>query len=232
MSPLQLANFSINFVFQPMFGKSGELLAVECLSRITANHQGTTISPEFFFQSVTPAMSIDILKAQIALIESYRDWFIRHNVIVTVNVDDKSLDFVNENYLSESNAFAGFIHFEVNESSDSLVPEQNQATVFHKQRTFWLDDFGSGLSGFSAFFENQFRYIKIDRFLFWNFMSKPGGSQLMAALLNFFSLNNCNVIVEGIETDQHEEWLSGMPYYALQGKRWKELTIEELCCAA
>lgn len=48
MSPLQFANFSINFVFQPMFGKTGELLAVECLSRITANHQGTTISPEFF----------------------------------------------------------------------------------------------------------------------------------------------------------------------------------------
>lgn len=62
MSPLQFACFLINLIFQPMFGKTGELLAVEYLSRITANHQGTTSSPAFFFQNVTPAMSIDILK--------------------------------------------------------------------------------------------------------------------------------------------------------------------------
>ncbi|WP_294912487.1 EAL domain-containing protein [Tatumella sp. UBA2305] len=232
MIPLKLANFSINFVFQPMFGKTGELLAVECLSRITANNQGTAISPEFFFQNLTPGMSIDILKAQIALIESYREWFVSNDVIVTLNVDDKSLEFVNKHYLSRDKDALSFIHFEVNESSDSLVAEPNQSPVFLKKQTVWLDDFGSGLSGFSAFFDNQFRFIKIDRFLLWNFMSKPGGSQLMDALLNFFALNNCNVVVEGIETDHHEQWLSQMPYYALQGKLWKELTIEELCRAA
>lgn len=126
--------------------------------------------------------------------------------MVMVNIDDKSLDFTNEHYLSEGNAFTGFIPFEMNKSLDSLVPEPDQAPVFHKQRTFRLDNFGSGLSGSSAVLDNLFRYIKIDRFLFWNFMSKPGGSQLMGTLLNFFSLNNCNVVVEIIETEQYQKW--------------------------
>ncbi len=32
-------NNGINYVFQPMFAKSGQLLAVECLSRFTFNSE-------------------------------------------------------------------------------------------------------------------------------------------------------------------------------------------------
>lgn len=65
-------------------------------------------------------------------------------------------------------------------------------------------------------------------FLLWDFMKKSGGEGLMRALLRFFYLNHYKVIIEGVETPEHKKWLDEMPYYALQGKLWKESSIKDL----
>ncbi|MEX7639699.1 EAL domain-containing protein, partial [Serratia marcescens] len=44
----------------------------------------------------------------------------------------------------------------------------------------------------------------------------------------FFYLNHYKVIIEGVETPEHKKWLDEMPYYALQGKLWKESSIKDL----
>ena len=50
----------------------------------------------------------------------------------------------------------------------------------------------------------------------------------MDALVTFFSRNHHNVIIEGVESEAHKEWLQGMEWFAIQGHYWKEVSIEKL----
>lgn len=40
-------------------------------------------------------------------------------------------------------------------------------------------------------------------------MRKESGRQLMDALVTFLSRNHHNVIIEGVESEAHKEWLQG-----------------------
>ncbi|WP_431223074.1 hypothetical protein ACQ86O_23420 [Serratia sp. L9] len=68
-------NSGINYVFQPMFAKSGQLLAVECLSRFAFNSAFAHFSPEQFFQQADRETRIEILLAQVDLIARNKAWF-------------------------------------------------------------------------------------------------------------------------------------------------------------
>ncbi|HFK7185125.1 TPA: EAL domain-containing protein [Serratia odorifera] len=221
-------NNGIYFVFQPMFGRTGQLLAVECLSRFTFDSEYAHFSPEQFFQHADSAMRVGILLEQVELIEKYQSWFDKNQVIVTLNVDDATLHSLASSQLAERIRAVHCIHFEISESATRLVKDRVHGDPLLNGYSFWLDDFGSGYAGFSALYNSQFRFVKLDRFLLWNFMKKPGGEGLMRALLRFFYLNHYKVIIEGVETTDHKKWLDEIPYYALQGKLWKESNIKDL----
>jgi EAL domain-containing protein (putative c-di-GMP-specific phosphodiesterase class I) len=59
-------------------------------------------------------------------------------------------------------------------------------------------------------------------------MQKESGRPLMDALVTFLSRNNHNVIIEGVESEAHKNWLQGMEWFAIQGHYWKEVSIEQL----
>ncbi|NLU15634.1 MAG: EAL domain-containing protein [Serratia liquefaciens] len=221
-------NNGINYVFQPMFAKSGQLLAVECLSRFTFNSEYAHFSPEQFFRTADSETRIEILLDQVSLIEKYNHWFHDNQVIATLNVDDHSLRSLANSHFAERISATRCIHFEISENSTRLVKDRVHGDPSLKSYSFWLDDFGSGYAGFSALYNSQFRFVKLDRFLLWDFMKKSGGEGLMRALLRFFYLNHYKVIIEGVETPEHKKWLDEMPYYALQGKLWKESDIKDL----
>ncbi|CAI0727002.1 Cyclic di-GMP phosphodiesterase YhjH [Serratia entomophila] len=221
-------NNGINYVFQPMFAKNGQLLAVECLSRFTFNSEYAHFSPEQFFRHADSETRIGILLDQVNLIDKYKHWFYENQVIATLNVDDYSLQsLANSRFAERINAMR-CIHFEISENSTRLVKDRVHGDPSLNSYSFWLDDFGSGYAGFSALYNSQFRFVKLDRFLLWDFMKKSGGAGLMRALLRFFYLNHYKVIIEGVETPEHKKWLDEMPYYALQGKLWKESSIMDL----
>lgn len=77
--------------------------------------------------------------------------------------------------------------------------------------SFWLDDFGARDANFSVLQNNQFNFIKLDRFLLRDFMKKYDGEGLMRALLRFFYLNHYQVITEWIEIPEQKTWLDDMP---------------------
>ena len=91
-----------------------------------------------------------------------------------------------------------------------------------------LDDFGSGYAGINAIRGYHFDYVKIDKDFFWHLMRKESGRQLMDALVTFLSRNHHNVIIEGVESEAHKEWLQGMEWFAIQGHYWREVSIEQL----
>ncbi len=72
-------------------------------------------------------------------------------------------------------------------------------------------------AGINAIRGYHFDYVKIDKDFFWHLMRKESGRQLMDALVTFLSRNHHNVIIEGVESEAHKEWLQGMEWFAIQG---------------
>ncbi|HBZ0925302.1 TPA: EAL domain-containing protein [Klebsiella pneumoniae] len=216
---------SISFVFQKMYSPQGELVAVECLSRI--NHG--SLSPESFFRHADTTLREYIFMEQLALIEKHQNWFIKNNIIATVNVDDDTLSLLRQSAVRERTEQLGFIHFEVKENSSVLLDNSSfNGNELPQLSTLWLDDFGSGYAGLNAIRHYHFDYIKIDRHFLLYLMRKDSGRQLMDALVTFLAKNNHKVIIEGVESLAHKRWLHGMDWYAIQGHYWEEVSIDQL----
>ena len=222
---LSCKDMSIRYVFQKMYSPVGELVAVECLSRISHD----SLSPESFFRHADITLREWIFMEQLALIEKHQNWFIKNNVIATVNVDDDTLSLLCQSAVRERTEQLGFIHFEVNENASFLL---DNSSLYRNEllqlSTLWLDDFGAGYAGLNAIRHYHFDYIKIDRGFFLYLMRKDSGRQLMGTLITFLAQNNHKVIIEGIESLAHIRWLHGMDWYAIQGHYWEEVSIEQL----
>lgn len=224
-SNLSCKDISIRYVFQKMYSPQGVLVAVECLSRFDLG----SLSPEYIFRHSGINLRERIFMEQLALIEKHRAWFIKHNVIATINVDDDTLTLLYQPAVKEIIKQLGFIHFEVNEHSRALLDNTSlDGSNKSNSSTFWLDDFGSGHAHMSAIRHYHFDYVKIDKDFFWYLIRKDSGRQLMDALVTFLTKNKHNVIIEGVECIAHKDWLSDMCWFAVQGHYWEEVSIEQL----
>ena len=221
---LSRSDISVRYVFQKMFSPEGTLVAVECLSRF--DH--ISVSPEDFFRYASAELRESIFMEQLALIDKHKQWFNIHGISATINVDDHILNVLLRPEVKALVEHIGCVHFEVTEASNKLL--NNALATWGKAHstTLWLDDFGSGNANINAFRGYHFNYVKIDKDFFWHLMKKESGRPLMDALVTFFSRNHHNVIIEGVESEAHKEWLQGMEWFAIQGHYWKEVSIEKL----
>ncbi|MFW0766879.1 EAL domain-containing protein [Trabulsiella odontotermitis] len=218
----------MRYVFQPMFNREGKLIAVECLSRLDPLKHSGFSQVEQFFSTASPGLRQDILLEQIALVRRHQAWFQRHDVMVTLNIDEQTLMVLDNDFVAECVSELHCLHFEINEFSGTLIKHSPVTRAISEKYSFWLDDFGAGYAGFSALAVQPFRFIKTDKCLLWSLFEKKNGQELMSSLLRFFSANQHQVIVEGVETPAHRQWLEEMPWFALQGLLWRESSIETL----
>lgn len=225
ISNLSPEDISIRYVFQKMYSPQGKLVAVECLSRF--NH--ISVPPEYFFLHSDINLREYIFMEQLKLIEQHQNWFIKNNIIATINIDDDTLNLLCQSAVKERVEQLRYIHFEVKENSGILLDNTSlNRSNLPEASTFWLDDFGSGYAGMKAIRNYHFDYVKIDKDYFWYLMHKESGRQLMDALVTFLTQNHHNVIIEGVESSPHKRWLSGMNWFAVQGHYWEEVNIEQL----
>lgn len=217
-------DIAVRYVFQKMFSPQGTLVAVECLSRF----DNLSISPEDFFRHATAAVRERIFLEQLALIEKHKAWFLRNHISATINVDDHILNLLRQKDIKAKIAALTCVHFEVTENAENLLHNSLAAWQSPQDTSLWLDDFGSGYAGINAIRGYHFDYVIIDKDFFWHLMRKESGRQLMDALVTFLSRNHHNVIIEGVESEAHKEWLQGMEWFAIQGHYWREVSIEQL----
>ena len=217
-------DISVRYVFQKMFSPQDTLVAVECLSRFDS----IPVAPEFFFRHANAALRESIFMEQLALIEKHQAWFIDNGISATINVDDHILGILRQPQIETYINHLKCVHFEVTENAKGLLNNALASWNGPQTSTLWLDDFGSGYAGISAIRRYHFDYVKIDKDLFWHLMQKEYGRPLMDALVTFLSRNNHNVIIEGVESEAHKNWLQGMEWFAIQGHYWKEVSIEQL----
>ncbi|WP_142502585.1 EAL domain-containing protein [Klebsiella sp. 2680] len=221
---LSRSDLFVRYVFQKMFSPKGTLVAVECLSRFDR----MPISPEDFFRYANTGLRESIFMEQLALIAKHKQWFNKKGIFATINVDDHILNVLLRPEIQEIIEHIGCVHFEVTENSNKLLNNALATWRTGQRATLWLDDFGSGYAGINAIRGYHFDYVKIDKNLLWDLMKKNAGRPLMDALVTFLTRNQHNVIIEGIESEAHKNWLQGMEWFAIQGHYWQEVSMEQL----
>lgn len=205
------------YTWQPIYQTSGRLMAVELLTVVT--HPDTPsqrLPPDRYFAELTVSHRLDIVKEQIQLLAQKAAFFVRHNLLASVNIDGPTLIALHqqpqiENMLER----LPWLRFELVEHM--RLPKHSTFASICECGPLWLDDFGTGMANFSALSEVRYDYIKIARELFVMLRQSPEGRTLFSQLLHLMNRYCRGVIVEGVETQ--EEWcdVQNSPAFAAQG---------------
>ncbi|MBX9330330.1 cyclic-guanylate-specific phosphodiesterase, partial [Serratia marcescens] len=138
------------YTFQPIYRTSGALLAVELLTAVYhPNEPDKRQSPEQYFASLGVAQRLRVIQEQLALLQRWQALFIRHAVMVSVNIDGIALQALQRHSeLQRQIAEMPYLRFELVEHAETASNHPLQQIVGGER--LWLDDFGSGLANFSA----------------------------------------------------------------------------------
>ncbi|MGL5454811.1 MAG: cyclic-guanylate-specific phosphodiesterase [Citrobacter telavivensis] len=205
------------YTHQPIYQTNGRLLAVELLTVVTHPDNPTQrIAPDRYFAGVAVRHRVDIVKEQLQLLEQKADFFQRHELLASVNVDGPTLLTMRQQpIIVQMIERMPWLRFELVEHIH--LPKESSFASMCEFGPLWLDDFGTGMANFSALNEVRYDYIKIARELFVMLRQTPEGRNLFTMLLQLMNRYCRGVIVEGVET--LEEWrdVQRSPAFAAQG---------------
>ncbi|MDP1357581.1 EAL domain-containing protein, partial [Klebsiella pneumoniae] len=77
---------------------------------------------------------------------------------------------------------------------------------------------GAGDAGMNAMRGDPFDSVKRDKDFVWHLRRKESGRQLRDALVTFLSRTHHTVIIDGVESEAHKDWLQGLAWFAIQGQ--------------
>lgn len=216
--------YNINFVFQPICSRTNEIVFVECLTRINDINSTT----QDFFTSIDDQAKLHIMLAQLELLRNNKCFFEKNNLMATVNVSFKNMDILYEDQIKKIIDDIFFVNLELNELSSHLLSSDALKKFSSYYKYLWLDDFGAGLSNFNIIHEKKFKYIKLDRFMFWKSFNSEEGKNMLHQLIEYLTSEGYFVVIEGIENKIHFEWFKNTSSYAGQGFFWPEMNIDTL----
>ncbi|ECG8589900.1 cyclic-guanylate-specific phosphodiesterase [Salmonella enterica subsp. salamae] len=205
------------YTYQPIYQTNGRLMAVELLTAVThPDNPARRIAPDRYFAELAVRHRIEVVKEQLHQLEQKADFFIRHNLLASVNVDGPTLIAMRRQPdILEAMERLPWLRFELVEHI--RLPKDSSFASMCEFGPLWLDDFGTGMANFSALSEVRYDYIKVARDLFVMLRQTPEGRNLFILLLQLMNRYCRGVIVEGVET--LEEWrdVQRSPAFAAQG---------------
>lgn len=182
----------LKFIAEPIRRPTGELFAIEILTRFKINSD-----IEKIFKFMTRKNKEFIFEKQIYQIVNSSIFFNSNNIICTLNIDEDIGDFLlSRDDLMKCVYENKFIHLEISETFNF-----NNKLLFDKLSKLyrlWLDDFGSNSNTLYFLENNRFKAIKIDKFFYWDNRKSFYWPRIVKHLKK-----HCDeLIVEGIETNQ------------------------------
>lgn len=149
---------------------------------------------------------------------------IEHAAIWSNHVDDfkiainvSAVQLKNEHFseqvsalLTEYELSPEYIEIEVTESgliSDERVSAATLNKLHELGVTLSLDDFGTGYASFSYLKKYPFDCIKIDRCFVTNLAENKQDREIVRSIINIAKKLNLKVVIEGIETAEHEQFI-------------------------
>lgn len=225
------ADFISRYVFQPIYSSDGRLLAVEILSRFDSLDGDLAMPTEIGVGLLTPRQRVALFNEQLLLIEQYASWFIEHQVLLSINIEQSVAELiVNDRHVAQRLQRLPFMVLEISEGFPQLSAGKKNVTLcwLSERFTLWLDDFGSGKAPLNALYDGLFDYVKIDRRFYWQLFAHQGYDMIIDSLLKNINLLCHGTIVDGIEDKHHFDKLIDAEVFGLQGFLWPSVSVDNL----
>ncbi len=236
-----LSNNEIHLVYQPQVDcRSGEIYAVEALCRWTSEELGI-VSPDEFIPVAEKNGFILPLGYYIfrKACGDIMHWITNgeNTVNLSINISPRQLlhsNFVPEiqRIVKETGITPERITLEITENL--LITDVEEVTpILEKLDSLGfdisLDDFGTGASSLTHVHHLPIKELKIDRSFVINMFSNNQTESLIKSILAVSAAKKLRVVAEGVETQEHVNWLKEHNCELLQGYFFsKPITIDTL----
>lgn len=214
----------VSLVYQPIRNvQTGKIGAVEALMRLRML-DGTSVSPGRFIP-VAERTGLIIELGRWTIQTVCRDLLATDLVQVTsVNVSPIELktagfaDYV-EATLEEFCLTGARLALEITEGAEMEIDQDVVRCISALRKLgvqVWLDDFGTGFAGLSWLRLIEFDTVKIDR-SFLHDCNTEKGKRLLLDIIGLLRNRGVNIIVEGVETIEHQRLMQQYGINQLQG---------------
>lgn len=225
-----LENHEFVAFFQPQIEtRSGKIVGMEALVRWISPEHGL-IPPGAFIEiaedfGLIDAMCEQVLRDACRWNKRWQDLGLAH-VPVAVNISGRQfhnarqLISMVDTILREMDMPPQFLELELTESSAMSDPENAikvVQTLSDRGIACSIDDFGTGYSSLSVLKRFPIRKLKIDRSFVNEVTTDPGDAAIVCAMIAMANALNLKVVAEGVETQDHLNFLHGVGCDQIQG---------------
>lgn len=216
--------------FQPQIEtRSGRIVGMEALARWISPEHGL-IPPGVFIETaeeygLIDAMCDQVLHDACRWNRRWQDMGLAH-VPVAVNISGRQfhnsrllLNMV-DTVLRECDMHPRYLELELTESSAMSDPENAINVVrllAERGVSCAIDDFGTGYSSLSVLKRFPIRKLKIDRSFVNEVTTDPGDAAIVCAMIAMANALDLKVVAEGVETQDHLDFLHGVGCDQVQG---------------
>jgi diguanylate cyclase (GGDEF)-like protein len=208
--------------YQPIYdAKNGQPVAIEALARWSSPIRGN-VSPLEFVGAAEQHGLIDKLLEWVLTTACHEAAQWDDGLKVSVNLSPLNLSYPDlfsliERVLRDSGLPAQRLVFELTEEiaidrSNGTLERLRELSAIGVE--IWLDDFGSGCANFEYLQYLPCHVIKIDRSFLAEYEKRR---QLLGGMINLAQACGLKVVVEGVETAEHQSLLQNLGCDLLQG---------------
>lgn len=218
-------DLTLTYIYEPIVNVHQNVLSYELLTR-PLGQGDATFNAELFFKNIDVEMKISIFLDQVNETVEHRDFFLKNNLKLNINIDDDHIFFLKSNQIILDKISAlKFIDFEIHESCKMVYSNNNDdLDVFFKSDIdMWLDDINLFKMKISEKKTSYFTGVKLDKKYFWEILKMPEREEYFNTLTGYFESLNKKVIVEGVEEKEQFNFLSKKRIFGMQGYLWKRI---------
>lgn len=216
---------TVRVFYEPVVSASGNLYAVELLSRITSEPGGDAIPPVNFFKAANKQTARDIFILQLRTLAENLTFLERSGIRCSVNVNFDTAEYILANHAVQK--VIAFLKpclcFEVSEiffKQADVVVIDNILYRLMSLCPLWLDDFGSKTSNYDVLVTGFFSAVKLSTETFHSLASDSDGLVLLGTLISYIESRGINCIVEGVEDELLFSLFKNTMATAAQGYLW------------
>lgn len=222
-------NNGFEMYYQPIYSvKERKVSSAEALIRLKNTEHGFVSPEEFIPIAEQNGMIMKIGEFAFRTVcefireyqpEQYGIEFIEVNLSVVQCMQEKLhrqlLDIMEEYGVSPEK-----INLEITETSEATRMDAFRANIFaltEEGVSFSLDDYGTGYSNIGFLYKFPFKIVKIDKSLLWGAFENEKAMITLESSIELAKNLNLQVVVEGVENEEHRKKLEELGCEYLQG---------------
>ncbi|MCZ0558488.1 EAL domain-containing protein [Escherichia coli] len=217
----------VYFIVEPIVDiKNNKLVAVEVLSRFYTQ-SGEQLSTQHTFLRLSSAMKINILQQQIKSIAEQKSFFIKNDLICSINVGYDTCIFIfNCKELQKTIIENDFIALEISETFPYF--HENSRIIVNKllniTNHIWVDDFGADNCKINISQLQNVGAVKLDK----DFLYRTLNKEYFSEIIKRISTHCSKVIAEGIESQYILDKIRDVSLWGGQGYYYPSVKLSEI----